>query len=74
LFVFWYHSPNILDTPHICDISGLRVKHRVLFVIVLEYAALDLHTLTTPQFFMLCFIVFANFKTEGHHTLLDLDE
>jgi hypothetical protein len=26
LFVFWYHSPNILDTPHICDISRLRVK------------------------------------------------
>jgi hypothetical protein len=27
LFVFWYHSPNILDTPHICSISRLRVKH-----------------------------------------------
>jgi hypothetical protein len=26
LFVFWYHSPNVLDTPHICDISWLRVK------------------------------------------------
>jgi hypothetical protein len=26
LFVFWYHSPNFLDTPHICDISWLRVK------------------------------------------------
>jgi hypothetical protein len=26
LFVFWYHSPNLLDTPHICDISRLRVK------------------------------------------------
>jgi hypothetical protein len=26
LFVFWYHSPNVLDTPHICDISRLRVK------------------------------------------------
>jgi hypothetical protein len=26
LFVFWYHSPNVLDTPHICNISGLRVK------------------------------------------------
>jgi hypothetical protein len=25
LFVFWYHSPNILDTPHICDISSLRL-------------------------------------------------
>jgi hypothetical protein len=22
--VFWYHSPNVLDTPHICDISRLR--------------------------------------------------
>jgi hypothetical protein len=26
LFVFWYHSPNVLNTPHICDISRLRVK------------------------------------------------
>jgi hypothetical protein len=26
LFVFWYHSPNVLDTPHICNISWLRVK------------------------------------------------
>jgi hypothetical protein len=26
LFVFWYHSPNVLDTPHICSISRLRVK------------------------------------------------
>jgi hypothetical protein len=26
LFVFWYHSPNFLDTPHICNISGLRVN------------------------------------------------
>jgi hypothetical protein len=26
LFVFWYHSPNFLDTPHICNISRLRVK------------------------------------------------
>jgi hypothetical protein len=25
LFVFWSHSPNFLDTPHICDISRLRV-------------------------------------------------
>jgi hypothetical protein len=28
LFVFWYHSPNILDTPHIWSISRLRVKER----------------------------------------------
>jgi hypothetical protein len=28
LFVFWYHSPNVLDTPHICNISWLRVKIR----------------------------------------------
>jgi hypothetical protein len=28
LFVFWYHSPNFLDTPHICDISRLRVNIR----------------------------------------------
>jgi hypothetical protein len=26
LFVFWYHSPKFLDTPHICDISRLRVN------------------------------------------------
>jgi hypothetical protein len=26
LFVFWSHSPNVLDTPHICNISWLRVK------------------------------------------------
>jgi hypothetical protein len=28
LFVFWYHSPNVLDTLHICNISWLRVKER----------------------------------------------
>jgi hypothetical protein len=28
LFVYWYHSPNVLDTPHICNISRLRVKER----------------------------------------------
>jgi hypothetical protein len=26
LFVFWYHSPNVLDTPHICNVSRVRVK------------------------------------------------
>jgi hypothetical protein len=26
LCVFWYHSPNILDTLHICNISWLRVN------------------------------------------------
>jgi hypothetical protein len=26
LFVFWYHSPNVLDTLHICNISWLRVN------------------------------------------------
>jgi hypothetical protein len=26
LFVFWYHSLNVLDTPRICNISRLRVK------------------------------------------------
>jgi hypothetical protein len=26
LFVLCYHSTNILDTPHICSISWLRVK------------------------------------------------
>jgi hypothetical protein len=32
LFVFWYHSPNVLDTPHICNISWLRVKVRSNYV------------------------------------------
>jgi hypothetical protein len=27
LFVFWYHSPIVLDTVHICDISRLRVEY-----------------------------------------------
>jgi hypothetical protein len=26
LFVFWHHSPNVLDPPHICNISRLRVN------------------------------------------------
>jgi hypothetical protein len=26
LFVFWYHSLKGLDTPHICNISWLRVN------------------------------------------------
>jgi hypothetical protein len=26
LFVFWHHSPNVLDTLHICDFSRLRVN------------------------------------------------
>jgi hypothetical protein len=30
LFFFWYHSPNFLDTQHICNISRLRVKPRKL--------------------------------------------
>jgi hypothetical protein len=31
LFVFWYHSPNILDTLHICNISWLRVNGQVSY-------------------------------------------
>jgi hypothetical protein len=27
LFVFWYHSPNVLDTLSICNISWLRVNN-----------------------------------------------
>jgi hypothetical protein len=30
LFVFWYHSPKFLDTPHICNISRLRVKRNII--------------------------------------------
>jgi hypothetical protein len=26
LCVFWYHSPNVLDTLHICNISWLKVN------------------------------------------------
>jgi hypothetical protein len=26
LFVFWYHSPNLLDTPRICRICVFRLK------------------------------------------------
>jgi hypothetical protein len=26
LCVFWYHSPNVLDTLHMCNISWLRVN------------------------------------------------
>jgi hypothetical protein len=29
LCVFWYHSPNVLDTLHICNISWLRVKNKI---------------------------------------------
>jgi hypothetical protein len=42
LCVFWYHSPNILDTPHICNISRLRVNRlgalqsRFLFLIAVR--------------------------------------
>jgi hypothetical protein len=35
LLVFWYHSPNVLDTPHICNISWLRVK--ISLIILLYY-------------------------------------
>jgi hypothetical protein len=28
LCVFWYHSPKVLDTLHICNISWLRVKEQ----------------------------------------------
>jgi hypothetical protein len=30
LCVFWYHSPNVSDTLHICNISWLRVNIMVL--------------------------------------------
>jgi hypothetical protein len=44
LFVFWYHSPKFLDTPHICDISGLRVndtpvQKRYLLCLITPYLA-----------------------------------
>jgi hypothetical protein len=30
LFVFWYHSPNVLDTPRISGLAGLAVVHKRL--------------------------------------------
>jgi hypothetical protein len=37
-FVFWYHSPNVLDTPHICNISRLRVNNNLLYLFVQDAA------------------------------------
>jgi hypothetical protein len=47
LFVFWYHSPNILDRPHICNISRLRVNkaHVVLDGILFSHAVPDVQLL-----------------------------
>jgi hypothetical protein len=41
--VFCYHLPNFLDTPHIYDISRLRVKHRN------KGEAIPLQPLTGPE-------------------------
>jgi hypothetical protein len=35
LFVFWYHSLNVLDTLHICNISWLRVKLIMMTIVTL---------------------------------------
>jgi hypothetical protein len=35
LFVFWYHSPNVLDTLHICNISWLRVNGKIIIIIII---------------------------------------
>jgi hypothetical protein len=43
LFVFWYHSPNVLDTLHICNISWLRVK-------------LDIFSMNSALFLALCVV------------------
>jgi hypothetical protein len=49
LFVFWYHSPNVLDIPHICNISRLRVlkiRHyfeKTLFYSIALYTGHDSH-------------------------------
>jgi hypothetical protein len=34
MFVFWYYSPNVLDTLHTCNISWLRVKEISNFCMV----------------------------------------
>jgi hypothetical protein len=35
---FWYHSPNVLDTPHIWNISRLRVKTEIGHVLWVGYS------------------------------------
>jgi hypothetical protein len=37
LYVFWYHSPNVLDTLHICNISWLRVNGCCVATEVLQF-------------------------------------
>jgi hypothetical protein len=37
LCVFWYHSPNVLDTLHICNISWLRVNTYDTFVAIVYF-------------------------------------
>jgi hypothetical protein len=45
LFVFWYHLPNFLDTPHICDVSRLRAKAmRRPLPLELQFAAVHILT------------------------------
>jgi hypothetical protein len=48
LFVFWYHSPNILDTLHICNISWLRVKLVKKFPVFYETPKFLYHTHKCP--------------------------
>jgi hypothetical protein len=46
LFVFWYHSPNFLDTPHtLCLLCYIRYTYNVIvlyLLTVLQLRGLDL--------------------------------
>jgi hypothetical protein len=48
LCVFWYHSPNVLDTLHICNISWLTVK-RVYIKFTVDWKAIWDPHYTTGQ-------------------------
>jgi hypothetical protein len=76
LFVFWYHSPNVLDTPHICNISRLRVKLLKTVWSTLEIAGYysdpknvieDGHWMVTPSYWRnsCAFTVSLKIQTNG---------
>jgi hypothetical protein len=48
LFVFWYHSPNVLDTPHIYNVSRLRVNWNVGLVF-LCFRKIPADVITVPK-------------------------
>jgi hypothetical protein len=54
LFVFWYHSPNVLDTPYIC---GGPCKARN-FNVVYIYIYMDLRLATLKSSLSICLTMF----------------